>query len=64
MTNPIPFNPETMTVSQVTQCAITLRTMFDLIDRDASDADIANYVKQTREYLLARWGAYLERIGS
>lgn len=50
--NPIAFNPDTMTVSQVKKCAETLRAMFDLIDRDASPDDIAVYLKQSRDYFV------------
>ena len=55
MTNPIAFNPETMTVSQVKQCAETLRSMFDLLENGASEDTIVGYLAQSRDYLTRAW---------
>ena len=55
MNNPIPFNPDTMPLKQVRYCAETLRTLFEMLDRDASPEDIASYLKMSREYIANVW---------
>jgi hypothetical protein len=53
--NPIAFNPDTMTVSQVKQAVVTLRTLFDQLENGASAEDIANFLAQSRDYLAKVW---------
>lgn len=56
--NPIAFNPDTMTVSQLKHCAETLRMLFDGIERDdVDDTNIVFHLKQAREHMLKNWGA-------
>jgi len=54
-TNPIAFNADTMTISQVRQCAETLRTAFDQLENGATSEDIAAYLAQSRDYLARVW---------
>lgn len=54
--NPIPFNPVTMEVRQLLTCAETLRTLFDQVERKASDEAIVAYLEQARDFMLQQWG--------
>jgi hypothetical protein len=56
MSNPIAFNPDTMSISQVKRCVETLRTCFELLDRDAEAGHIKVYLEQTRDQMLKLWG--------
>jgi len=56
MPNPIAFNPDTMTLTQAKACCETLRTLYELLDRKADDADIALYVEQSRDFMVKNWG--------
>ena len=55
MTNPVAFNALTMTVRQLVDCANTLRTLFELLDRDPTDEDVRSYVEQAREHMRQTW---------
>ena len=55
MANPIAFNALTMTVRQLVDCANTLRTLFELLDRDPTDEDVRSYVEQAREHMRQTW---------
>lgn len=55
--NPIAFNPDTMTVSQLKFCAETLRSAFDQIDRGANEDTIVYYLGQARNQMLKQWGS-------
>lgn len=56
--NPIPFNPDTMTVSQLKWCADTLHQLFDGVARDdAPDDRLLAYLRQAREWALQNWSA-------
>lgn len=57
MPNPIAFNPDTMTVSQLKEAAETLRTVFDGIERGVDAENIVHNLRQTRAGMLNRWGA-------
>jgi uncharacterized protein (UPF0276 family) len=54
--NPIAFNPDMMTVQQLKYVAETLRTTFDLIERNLNGEDMKNYLEQARDQMLKRWG--------
>jgi hypothetical protein len=56
MTNPIAFNAFTMTGYQMKECADTLRTLFNLLDRESTDEDVRIYVEQVRDSMLKKWG--------
>jgi hypothetical protein len=55
--NPVAFNALTMTGLQLKECADTLRTLFDLLDREATNDDIKAYVEQARDHLSKTWKA-------
>lgn len=54
MPNPIPFNPATMTASQLFECAETLRTLFNMVERDASAEQLEGYVLQARDFMAEK----------
>ena len=58
--NPIAFNPDTMTVSQLKECAETLRRFYGNLDRvDAGDVDTQNFFfhfRAARDDMLRKWG--------
>ena len=56
--NPIPFNPDTMTVSQLKWCADTLRMLFDGVERpDVDDSNVMHHLRQAREWADKNWSA-------
>lgn len=55
MKNPIPFNPDTMTVSQLKECAEALSTVFDQMRRGVSETVIIGHLEQTREHMTKNW---------
>lgn len=54
--NPIPFNPDTMTVSQLKECAEVLSRMFDGIAREVPADNMMFHLKQARDDMANRWG--------
>lgn len=54
--NPIAFNPDTMTVSQLKECAETLRTLFQAMDHDNPPENITGQLEYVRERMIQRWG--------
>jgi hypothetical protein len=57
VSNPIPFNPDTMTVSQLKECAETLRMAFDGIARGVDAENIVHNLEQARDYQLSKYQA-------
>jgi hypothetical protein len=55
--NPVAFNALTMSGYQLKECADTLRTLFDLLAREATSEDIKAYVEQARDHLSKTWSA-------
>lgn len=56
--NPIPFNPDTMTISQAKECADTLSTLFTAIERGSTTPEgIVHMLEQAREQMLQKYGA-------
>ena len=53
--NPIPFNPETMTVKELKECAETLRTLFQALPTTPPEG-IVGHLTQVRDEMLRRWG--------
>lgn len=54
--NPIAFNPDTMTVAQLKECATTLRTLFENIDRTVdTPEDVAHFVLNARDHMNKKW---------
>lgn len=56
MANPIAFNPDTMTVSQLKECADALRTVFDCIARRVPAESIVHTLEQHRDLMTRKWG--------
>ena len=54
MENPINFNPQTMTVSQVMDCAEALKTIFDIVDASA-DNYLSHHIKLVRKQMADEW---------
>jgi hypothetical protein len=52
--NPIAFNPDTMSVSHVKECADQLRVLFDNIDQPPED--VVHSLKAARDNMLRRYG--------
>jgi hypothetical protein len=58
MENPIPFNPETMTVKQLKECADALRIMFNMLNRGSGyDQHVSMFyhLVQIRDDFVNRW---------
>lgn len=56
--NPIPFNPETLTISQAKECVYTLKMVFDALDRDVAETDPHNLIHNMRAWrdsLAVQW---------
>lgn len=56
--NPIPFNPDTMTISQIKDCAEALSQLYDALDRGLDETDPNNvlfHMKRGRDALRKRW---------
>jgi hypothetical protein len=51
--NPIPFNPATMTVSDVLSCAETLSALFNMLDKQ-SDEQIVHSLRSARDYMIRK----------
>lgn len=57
MSNPVPFNPDTMTLRHAKDCVEALRHTFDQLDReDVGSAEIVHYLRQVRDQQLRRFG--------
>jgi len=58
MTNPIPFNPDYMTVKQLKECAELLSLLFTLLDRPEEGRDdlIIGNLEYARTDLARKWG--------
>lgn len=54
--NPIAFNPDTMTVSQLKECADTLRTLFTMLDNEHHPMNVIGQLETVREQMLDRYG--------
>jgi hypothetical protein len=58
-TNPIPFNPETLTIRQIKDAAETLRFVFEGLARlDAGEVEASNFLfhlRQQRDSLARQW---------
>lgn len=55
--NPIPFNPDGMTVRQLRHIAETMRTLFDGNARpDVDPSNVLFHLEQAREWMLREWG--------
>lgn len=52
--NPIAFNPDTMTVSQLKECADTLRTLFHALPTTPPEG-IVGHLEQVRDSMVKRW---------
>jgi ribosomal protein L7/L12 len=52
--NPIPFNPESLTLAQAKHYAESLRTVFELIERNVEAEQIKTYLEQVRDQMLMR----------
>lgn len=55
--NPIPFNPMTMRADHLGEAAEHLRTLFELRERGASEAEIAAAVDDARSALIRKVAA-------
>lgn len=53
--NPIAFNPDTMTVSQLKECAETLSTLIHSVNRGNPPEDIVLYIAQARDHMNKKW---------
>lgn len=53
--NPIPFNPDTMTVSQLKECADGLSMIFRTLDGDGN-VNTRGTVRAVRDDMLRKWG--------
>jgi hypothetical protein len=53
--NPIAFNPDTMTVRQLKDCAELLRLLFDGIEREVDDDNIIHHLAIARERWQKDW---------
>ena len=54
--NPIPFNPELMTVKQLKRCAEALRALFDGLEREVDAANIIHHLRQWRDQMQREAG--------
>ena len=54
--NPIAFNPDTMTVGQLKECAETLSQAFDSIDRGVDAENIMHNLKMAQAMMVQRYG--------
>ncbi len=58
MANPIPFNPEAMTVSELIKVATDLRSLFDVADRQEGGTDrLTLEVRELKEFWEKRASA-------
>lgn len=55
VTNPIPFNPDTMTISQAKQCAEVLSQAFSGIERGVDPVNIIHNLRLSMEQMAASW---------
>jgi hypothetical protein len=56
--NPIPFNPDTLTISQAKQCVEALSQLYDALDRGLHETDPNNvlfHMEQGRDALRKQW---------
>ena len=54
--NPIAFNPDTMTVSQLKECAETLRTLFHALPTTPPEG-IVGQLEYVQDKMLRKWGS-------
>ncbi|ARK07517.1 hypothetical protein LAV_00142 [Sphingobium phage Lacusarx] len=54
--NPIPFNPDTMTISQMKLCAESLRTIFHAMPTTTPEG-IVGHLEHLQDTMLKRYGA-------
>lgn len=57
MANPIPFNPDTMTVSHLKECADALSLAFQGIERGVDAENIVHQLEAARDYQLRKYKA-------
>lgn len=53
--DPIPFNPDGMTVRELKDCAELLHRTFDAIDREVDDHNIVYHIKEARDQFRRTW---------
>lgn len=53
--NPIPFNTETMTVSQLKEVADNMRTIFASVDRGVNAEDLVGHIESLRDFWIRKW---------
>lgn len=53
--DPIPFNPNGMTVQELKDCAELLYRTFGAIDREVDDHNIVYHLKVAREQFRRTW---------
>lgn len=55
--NPIPFNPDTMTINQAKECVETLRTAFDQINRGVDPDTLFHSLDGAMAQMIRKYGA-------
>lgn len=55
MSNPIPFNPDLMTVKQLKECAYMLAQTFEALNRGIDHENIIFHLENGQKRMLKEW---------